>query len=424
MIVEFRVKNFLSFRDEVVLSFEADKDPTLENYYVVQTGGFRLLKLGMIYGPNASGKTNIIQALNFFSNLLFATRKSKDESTGFIPFMLGDTDKEPGSFTLVFVMEDIKYVYSITLDEHTIYEEKLDAYYSHQPSRLFKRYFDKQQNMSVIHYGPKLKPSKAAEEAIELNALKNVTFFAAYDQVNYSMKVIETVKSWFTSYLMPIVSPRTNLKDYTTGRLRNNEKLKTFVLALLQEADFNISDLDLEEESHTLNERMINLLIESEEIPEEERKRLKKEGTITRQRLQFAHRVSGQDSPHYLLEDLESNGTMRFYGLAGPLYELVNGNHFMAIDEFESSLHPDLMQYVIKLFLEKSGRSQLLFTTHNISLLAEKDLLRKDAIWFTEKNDYAVTDLYSLADFNFRKKLSFYNAYKLGKFGAIPDIEE
>jgi AAA15 family ATPase/GTPase len=140
----------------------------------------------------------------------------------------------------------------------------------------------------------------------------------------------------------------------------------------------------------------------------------------------FEHKITkdGNDEFHTMSQEHESKGTLRYYGLTAPFYNTIEKDGFLPIDEIGSALHPMLVLHFMKEFLRKSKHAQLLFTTHNISFLMEKDILRKDAIWFTEKDIDGATSLFSLADFNFRKELSFYNAYKQGKFGAIPNLED
>ena len=143
---------------------------------------------------------------------------------------------------------------------------------------------------------------------------------------------------------------------------------------------------------------------------------------------EFEHTVidQGIKSKYILPESLQSAGTMRYYGLSAPYYKMLQNNAFLAIDEIESSMHALLVNHLIREFLmngRESKYAQLLVTTHNISLLNEKDLLRKDAVWFTNKQENGATELYSMADFDIRKELSYYNAYKIGKFGAIPNLD-
>jgi AAA15 family ATPase/GTPase len=121
----------------------------------------------------------------------------------------------------------------------------------------------------------------------------------------------------------------------------------------------------------------------------------------------------------------ESNGTKRYFGLGGPLYELIHNSHLLCIDELETSLHPDLMKYFLQMYLLNATSSQLLITTHNLSLMENQDFLRRDALWFCEKNDDGSMNLYSAADFDtstLRKDASIVNAYRAGRLGAKPNL--
>ena len=157
-----------------------------------------------------------------------------------------------------------------------------------------------------------------------------------------------------------------------------------------------------------------------------DKSRMLKERAIHVEKTIFEHRIvnEGKEESHKLPESLESQGTLRYYGLSAPFFNTIEKDAFLAIDEIGSALHPLLVMHFLREFLRKSKNAQLLFTTHNLSLLQEKEILRKDAIWFTEKGNDGATSIYSMADFNFRKELSFYNAYKQGKFGAIPNLED
>ena len=150
--------------------------------------------------------------------------------------------------------------------------------------------------------------------------------------------------------------------------------------------------------------------------------------THTTKFLHFQHKIKNNDgsvSKYTLPWTYESSGTVQYYGLTAMLTTLINGKILSTIDEIETSLHPDLMKHFILTFLANAKQSQLILTTHNLSFLEEKDILRKDAIWFTQKREDGSTELYSLADFDssvFRKNASFINAYKIGKLGAKPNL--
>jgi len=429
MILEFKVKNYLSFKEEVTFSFEATADKNLEEYYVTEVvPGVRILKLGIVYGANASGKSNLISAFDFLSFFVGKIRKDKNDETGFVPFMFGETKDEPGKFELIFYVESRKYVYSVVLDEHVVIEESLYFYPGTQPALVFHRYFDKTNELSLIEYGTKVKISKVVKNEIQLKTLKNISFFAASQQVNYAIpEVIGEVKNWFDKYSLSSIEPDDRLTEYASQKVKENALAKEFVMDFLKRAEFNISDIVFKKEFQKVSEDFLKM-VETSPIPEEEKEKILNEKGFVRESTEFEHAIinEGITQKYVLPEEFQSAGTMRYYGLSVPFYEMLQNNAFLAIDEIESSMHTLLVNHFIREFLmngRESKHAQLLVTTHNISLLNEKDLLRKDAVWFANKRENGATELYSMADFDIRKELSYYNAYKIGKFGAIPNLD-
>lgn len=426
MILEFRIKNFLSFKDEVVFSFEATSDNTLDEYYIAEpVPGVRLLKMAMVYGANASGKSNLLMAFDFIRNFVDSIPEEKDKKTRFIPFMFDTTKDEPGSLELVFYAEQQKHKYILSVDRNKVLSEKLFYYPGTQPATVFERYYDEKKLISIVEYGTKIKISEQAKEAIQLKTLKNMSVFAAYSQVNISIPEIEKPYYWFKKQLMPIIDPYTNLTKYSDQHIKGNADLKKFAIDFIKKADINISDIQFKDESVEVSDEFIKM-VKNAPFSTNEKARIIKEKKIHLERTIFEHKINrnGIEEFHKLPVENESKGTLRYYGLSAPFYNTIEKNAFLPIDEIGTALHPLLVMHFIKEFLKKSKQAQLLFTTHNLSLLNEKDILRKDAIWFTEKRDDGATTLYSMADFNFRKELSFYNAYKQGKFGATPNLED
>ncbi len=426
MILELKIKNFLSFKEEVVFNFEATSDNTLDEYYVAEPApGVRVLKMAMIYGANASGKSNLLSAFSFIQNFVRKIPKERDKSTRFIPFKFDVTKDQPGCFELIFYADGIKHKYQLELDSEKVLKEVLFYYPGTQPAVIFDRHFDDSKQVSIVGFGPKVKISEQAAEAIQLKTLKNMSVFAAYSQVNLALPELNRSLDWFKNQFNPIIDPYTSLTAYSDEQIQSDDRIKKHALEFIKEADFNISNVSFEEEIKSVSDEILKMF-ELGPFTEEEKARITKEKAIHFEQTVFEHRVvkNGKEEFHTLPESLESKGTMRYYGLSAPFFNTIENNAFLPIDEIGTALHPLLVMHFIKEFLRKSKQAQLLFTTHNLSLLNEKDILRKDAIWFTEKGEDGATSIYSMADFNFRKELSFYNAYKQGKFGAIPNLED
>lgn len=403
MIAEIKFKNLFSFRDEAVFSFEADNSKEMESYHVVEiVPGIRLLKLAVVYGANASGKSNLIKACDFLKRFLTHTPSNKGADTGVIPFLMNrSSQKEISEISVTFYLFKgnqlpVKSVYTLSLSKSYIHKESLVYYPSQQPAIVFDRIIEN--GVSAIKFGNKIKLSPAAKEEISLRCLPNMSVFAAYMQVNVNVPEIEDVLLYFRDRIMPAVTPDLPLDGYTENRIKEALS-KDYILQYLQEADFNISDISAKEmETNT--------------------------GNI--QDILFQHKVQdmeGTESYYEFTEFFESKGTIRTMGLAGCIQETISNNAFLAVDEMDSSLHPKLIEYIIERFLKESENAQLLMTTHYDGLLAEEDLLRKDNIWFTEKNSDGSTVLYPLTNFKGLNRItSLQKAYKFGKFGAIPNI--
>ena len=432
MIQELKVKNFLSFKDEVTFSFEATKDTFAEDYQVVEVApGVRLLRFAMVYGANASGKSNLLSAFDFLGTFWENPSKSIEDKTGVVPFLLDkDSPQSPSVFELVFYVEGTKYWYQLSIDEHAVHYEKLYYYKSVQPTLLFDRKLENGQ--SVIHYGAPVKMSAVEKEKISVECLKNMSFFAARDKVNVNIPDIDTASAWMKKQFMQVILPKTSLFEYAEKKSVEDQLLKSHLLNFLRQADFNISNVVTDVRKEQIPEKYLKMFLRNDEIPAAEKERLRKDGTITHYKTTFEHTIMENDgeSKFYLSKDLESLGTLRTFGVETAIYYAQQTGAFLPIDEIENSLHPQLLRFILLDFLRKHSKAQLLVTTHydpllnDISKLDDQRLFRKDSVWFTEKKDNGHTDVYSLAEFRGLNRLSsIQKAYNQGNFGAVPQID-
>lgn len=427
MIQELKIKNFLSFKDEVRFNFEASSDKFAEESQVVQINeNTRLLRFAIVYGYNASGKSNLLMVLDFLAYFWSAKRKDLDAETGVVPFKhdRASTD-EPSSFELVFYVGNTKYWYQLELDQHQVYLEKLSYYKTTQPIMLFERTL--KDGQSDIQFNPKAeKISPAAKDMISVNCLKNMSFFVARNQVNVSLPLIDAAKDWMRNQLMPIISPTMGLTSYAQRLTAENKNLISYLVKFLHEADFNITDISSNVIVKQLTDEAIKFLTEDnggeDEASAKELERIKKERTIRQIQTIFEHTVKNTNGTETYQMDKkdESTGTMRTFGVEAALFEALRNAAVLPVDEFETSLHPTLQEKVLYEYLKTQSRSQLIITTHNDGLLdLVDDLIRKDSVWFTEKKPSGVTELYKLTDFRGVNRLSsIREAYKNKRFGA------
>jgi len=426
MILSFGVQNFLSFRDRVTLSFEATNDKHLEEYHVVQVNDkTRINKLGVLYGANASGKSNLIAALQFLYDFFIATMPSKDRPLSLSPFLLDDSTSDKNSFfELVFFIGSQKHLYQLELNKQHVVSEQLLKYKSMRPTILFQRMLNGQ--VTEIRFNDTLGIAKAVKEEIQVKCLNNMSVFAACGQVNARLPELEEVTQWIANNLHPVVMPDTVLSSFAKGLIDRDEAARKYVVGLLNYADFNIEDIVIKRTEHKLSEQQIAELLAFDRLTEEIKVQVKNTKTIQTLEAHYSHKVVNEEGAMRtvsLPETLQSAGTLRTMGLAGVFHRVLASEGFVAIDELESSLHPKLIHHLIETFLKESKQSQLLFTTHYDGLLEDEELLRNDTIWFTEKQPDGNSTLYSLSDFNGVNRISsLQRAYRYGKFGATPNI--
>ena len=421
MIQEFQVQNFFSIREPQTISFVPTNDDKMRRQYVHEVAeGVELLKIGVVYGSNASGKTTLLNALTFFRSVMLDKPESKNEGMGYFPFLLDKhSSSEHSRMQMVFWVNGKKYVLSLEFDSKRIYEESLLVYDSARPTSLYKRVYQPESDHTEVAFGIKVGIEKATQRAIEGNTTNNCTVMAAFGQSNAHASKLNDVFDFFYSGLQNILSPRDYLSFDVRNELRNDKdgKKKRFLLQLLRASDFNIVDMTLNEREDAITPEM-EKAIKGAPIPEEAKIEMLRRGTIKHDDIMFSH--TGEDGEYELHEQLESAGTHRFLVMSIVLYYVLHENSFISIDEIETSIHYELLAYFIKLFLANSeGSSQLLMTTHDINLLNE-DFIRRDVVWFTDKSEVGSTQLKRLSSLGLHKTMNPYNAYKQGKLVNLP----
>ena len=421
MIQEFQVQNFYSIRERQTISFVPTNDDRMRDQYVHEVSdGVELLKIGIVYGSNASGKTTLLRALSYFRSTMLDKPESKNEGMRNFPFLLDKHSRnEHSHMQMTFWVNGEKYIMSLEFDSKRIYDESLIVYTSARPTTLYKRIYQLESDHTEVSFGAKAGIDKATQRAIEGNTTNNCTVMAAFGQSNAHVSKLNDVFDFFLSGMQNILTPRDYLSFDVKNELKNDKdgKKKHFLLQLLKASDFNIVDMALDEREESITPEM-EKTIKSAPIPEEAKIEMLRRGTIKHDDIMFMH--TGEDGEYELHEGLESAGTHRFLGMSVVLYYVLHENNFIPIDEIETSIHYELLAYFIKLFLANSeGSSQLLMTTHDINLLNE-DFIRRDIVWFTDKSKEGATQLKRLSSLGLHKTMNPYNAYKQGKLVDLP----
>lgn len=393
MIQDFLVSNFYSIREPISINFLPSSDDKMLDYYTHEVKpGLSLLKLGIIYGANASGKTTVLEAISFFRDLMVIRPDDKLKDMGFVPFMLDNFSRDKNtSMEMTFFIDGEKYVLKCEFNKELVLLEQLKVFSSNRPTLLYERKYSRETGHTTITFGGKIGLSKKSQRVIEGNTINNCSVMAAVGASNIESSRLDKVFQYFSKNVMEMLYPRMSITEYIKNQLKNPSQgeLKSFLLQVLKASDFNIVDFDMSRKEEMGSEDLI-----------------------------FKH--SGDGGEFILNEELESAGTKRFLGMATILYKLIHQNCFLPIDEIETSIHYELFSYFLKVFLANSeGSSQLLITTHDINLLDE-DFIRRDVVWFTVKDANGATAIKRLSASSLHKTMSVYNAYRQGKIVKLP----
>ena len=430
MVHELRIKNFLSFKEETIISFEASKDNVMEDSLLVKMNdGTRLSRIAIIYGANASGKSNLLSAFEYLFWFWQRITADQDSSTGIEPFALDiDTPNQPTVFELKLYVNNKKYVYQLSLTPKAILYEKLFVYNSNQPSLLMQRELVGEN--TVLKFNTNLtKVSTIVKDELTVKCLNNMSFFAARKAVNCSLGEIDDVMDWMFNHTLPVIDLGDNMFTYAESKMIDNADAKKHLLEFCHNIGQNIEDMTVEKDYMPLTPEMIQFMQSSGRLSEENVNKLNKDP-----RMQTGYKTDFQVSVinkrgkelYTLPKSNQSDGTKRSLGVETAIYVAVQKNKMLPIDEIESSMHPLLLRFMIKNFLKNLSRSQLLLTTHYDPLLsAADDYLRKDSFWIMDKQQDGNSVLYSLTSRNGVNKMrSLQRAYMNDKLGGLPKIKD
>lgn len=408
MLIEFSVENFKSIKNKATLSMVAGKvSENTEN--VIKDKN--LLKTAVMYGANAAGKTTIIQA--FTATILLIRNSNSRAITDPLPLIVPfkfdeETLTSPSKFEFTFITNNIKYIYGFSADNKKIYEEYLYQYLSAKPSMVFER-----NNTDEYHF-VQSEDSKLKEIA-EKNT-PNKLFLATATNWNYDRT--RDAYIWFEkqidTYDNFLVATPNTMEKFENDI---NDELKDFTINLFKKTDISITDYVCEVKEINLPPH-VAFALNNNIMPKE---------NIKSKEINFfmAHTINNSNYTLNLHE--ESLGTQALFLLSPVLKSAFDEGRIIVVDEIDKSLHPLLVEALIKLFHDKEinkNNAQLIFNTHNTNLL-DLDIFRRDQIWFVEKNnDTQDTILYSLDEFSVRKNENIEKGYLLGKFGGIPFVDE
>lgn len=417
MIIEFKIKNYKSFKDETLFSMIATSSmkENLENTSEVNDK-LRLLKSSALYGANGSGKSNFFIALRFMKNFIISSAKDgqAEEAIKAEPFIFSDsTIDEPSGFEVTFLHERSIYRYGFLADQYKIHEEWL----YHTPKKRELKLFTREEQAFDCS-------KKLFTEGLNLSdkTRKNALFLSLNAMLNgpTSTKVL----TWFNNLNIISGIHDNNYANFTIHKVKDNEDYRKKTTLLLKSVGISLESLNVK--TLKINEASI-----PEFIPPDIRKGILEEST---HQIEFQKQKYGEDGKVIGTIPIsighESQGTQKIFHLSGPLFNTLQEGRLLIIDELDARLHPLITKAIVKLFHSKENNphnAQLIFATHDTNLLSN-DLFRRDQIWFVEKDRNDASHLYSLSDFKtekdkkIRNDANYEKNYIAGKFGAIPYI--
>lgn len=433
MLIRFHVSNFLSFNEGVELSMIPGKARKHQNHIVrsKNKAGISVLRAAITYGANASGKSNLVKAMSFAKELILKGTEAK-ESIPRTHFKLSaETPNKPSEFEIEIIYEGQGYVYGFKLDKHRIHEEWLYEILKTTEKMLFERKTSSSGKTTVEFDNLKLESNKEKDflDFVAMGTRPNQLFLT--ESIERDVKHFEMIDKWFRNNLeisfpstrWPLLVSVGKDQDLGSDLVEYLERLGTGI------SGFKLTDVDPEQEfSSEFIDELLKIPSEEELLivgggPEDKRYLLEIDnGEIKANKLMLRHQMS--DSDKEILFDMseESDGTRRLMDLFPGIANLESKEKVFVVDELDRSLHPVLSRELIKLFLQNgTNSSQLIATTHESNLL-DLNLLRRDEIWFIEKDRDGASQVYSLEEYAPRHDKDIEKGYMRGRYGAIPII--
>ena len=412
MIVGYRFDNYTSFFGETELSMKTGKDRSFIEENTFKTTCGRLNKSALIFGANGSGKSNVVNALQYMCSCVLASFEVQSKMIS-IPnnFAFNEVgENKPKSFEVSFILEDIMYIYGFSILNGKIVKEYLYKKVKRK-TEVFTRTSPNWKNIEVTNEFENVKHL--------IQNTREDSLFLSWANVGNN-EVAMKVYNWFKSIEFFDGDDTNEFLSSTVSYIEDNQNNKEKVLKFINSAAIDVLDINLEIKEddsrkffmESLKKSVINKL---EPLP-----------SFKKVDLKVLHKVYSKDWKEVGTVEknigIESNGTKKMFEIAGPIIDSIEKGKIIVIDEIDARLHPLLVNHLVKLFNSNETNAQLICTTHNIMLLDEE--LRKDQIYFIDKDAFGVSNINCLADFKgIRRNSKITKQYLSGLFGGLPKIE-
>lgn len=411
MIANFAVSNYRSIREKQSISFLTTPDKTHRELLSVEVAkGVYINKLAIFFGANASGKSNILQALEALFLIMCSPETDKKTPIHqYCPFKLDNT--VPTTMSVEFYVAGKRYWYEVTFNKYFIEEEYLYYVPSRSRALFYSRKYTGIDSQPTIVFGNTLTLTQKTKDSLRESTFNNHSLLSTVAKLSikeYDAVELKLLYNWVMNHVHNINGDTPfsyAVSDF--NKINSDLRKKDFYLKLLTKADFNITGFKVVDMNP-------NIPFINDVMTEEQRQ------ALIRKDIVFTNHSDSGDFEIPL--EFQSEGTLRFIELLEALYDLVTENHIYFLDELGNRMHYDLIVYYILLFLYNSEESQLFFTSQSI-LLLDEDFIRRDIVYLAEKDtESAATSYVRVSDLGLHKNLSLYNAYRIGKLGSKPEL--
>lgn len=422
MLIQFSVTNYRSILERQTLNMvasnyfgELEANNTCESG--IGSAVPRLLRSAVLYGPNASGKSSLIEALRFMQKQVLGSHKESQagDAIEVSPFKLTAQSRTADSeFEITFIEQGVRYEYGFCCNKVRFTEEWLIAYPLGRAQKWFHRVSDPQTSNDVYKFSPTFLGGKQLRKFLTDSTRPNALFFSKAIQSNNEQ--LKPAFDWFKSRLRVIHSVDALSHGFTLQQCKEDEQREKIV-AFMNTADLSIADIQLKE-------TVFSAATLPQEMPVEIKEMISRDlsgKTLVEPRF-FHNDVNTQEAVEFSAEE-ESDGTRSLFNLAGPWLDVIENQRVLIVDELDTSLHPLLVHHLVKQLHHAGNQAQLIFTTHDTTLLSQK-LLRRDQVWFLEKDAQSASRLYPLSDFSPRDNEAIERGYLNGRYGSIPFLKD
>lgn len=429
MLLELKIKNYRSFKDQITLSMQKLYDNGNKN--LLNISGVKLLKSMLISGPNASGKSNIIKAVEYITNLIkYSSKYSSNRKIEYEPFKLDEkTKNQPSEFELTILIDGVVYFYSFAVNNKEIVSESLYRKSNRKKILIFTRKGNQPNNGKHLF---EFKIQEKEQKTLSERTGENKLYLSVSADWNFQItrKVYDYIQSNFF-----ILSSKKDIFDNINiyKVFYDNKKFKEQVLSKLKQVDFGIKgiEIDTKDRVSQQNQEIIDdfYKIIAQKAGIEEAEKQKEKMLASKDYKLFLLHEYNQDNKKFTTRftiDEESLGTAEFLQKLGLIMYVIDKGGVLFIDELEASLHSYLTQFLnAYINSEENQKAQVIYTTHCYDLLdLETSNLRHDQINFTQKRDDQSTELFSLGEFKERKDVNIMKRYFEGRYGALPFIQK